>query len=32
MLKAYEFFQGCPRVVVPDNLKSAVISNNKKEL
>ena len=27
---AYEFFQGCPRVVVPDNLKSAVISNNKK--
>ena len=29
-VKAYEFFQGCPRVVVPDNLKSAVISNNKK--
>ena len=27
---AYDFFQGCPKVVVPDNLKSAVISNNKK--
>lgn len=24
-VKAYEFFQGCPRVVVPDNLKSAVL-------
>lgn len=27
---AYTFFGGCPRVVVPDNLKSAIISNNKK--
>jgi transposase len=26
---AYEFFGGTPRIVVPDNLKSAVISNNK---
>ena len=26
---AYEFFGGTPRVVVPDNLKSAVITNNK---
>jgi len=26
---AYEFFGGTPRVVVPDNLKSAIISNNK---
>jgi len=31
-VKAYEFFEGCPRVVVPDNLKSAVISNNKKRI
>ena len=27
---AYQFFGGAPQVVVPDNLKSAVISNNKK--
>ncbi len=27
---AYQFFGGVPEVVVPDNLKSAVISNNKK--
>lgn len=27
---AYEFFGGTPRVVVPDNLKSAVIFNDKK--
>ena len=26
---AYQFFGGVPKVVVPDNLKSAVISNNK---
>jgi len=26
---AYTFFGGTPRVVVPDNLKSAIISNNK---
>ncbi len=26
---AYQFFGGTPRVVVPDNLKSAIISNNK---
>lgn len=26
---AYEFFEGTPRVVVPDNLKSAVIFNDK---
>jgi len=26
----YNFFGGVPRVVVPDNLKSAIISNNKK--
>ena len=26
---AYQFFGGVPQVVVPDNLKSAVISNNK---
>jgi len=25
----YNFFKGVPRVVVPDNLKSAIISNNK---
>ena len=25
----YNFFGGVPRVVVPDNLKSAIISNNK---
>jgi len=27
---AYEFYEGVPKVMVPDNLKSAVISNNKK--
>lgn len=27
---AYHFFGGTPRIVVPDNLKSAIISNNKK--
>ena len=26
---AYEFFGGVPKIVVPDNLKSAVIKNNK---
>lgn len=26
---AYKFFGGTPRIVVPDNLKSAIISNNK---
>jgi len=25
----YEFFGGVPKIVVPDNLKSAVIKNNK---
>jgi len=29
-VRCYEFFGGVPRVVVPDNLKSAIISNNKK--
>jgi len=29
-VKAYQFFGGVPQVIVPDNLKSAVISNNKK--
>ena len=28
-VKCYEFFGGVPRIVVPDNLKSAIISNNK---
>lgn len=28
-VEAYQFFGGVPQVVVPDNLKSAVISNNK---
>ena len=28
-VSAYQFFGGVPEVVVPDNLKSAVISNNK---
>ncbi len=28
-VKCYEFFGGVPRAVVPDNLKSAIISNNK---
>lgn len=27
---AYEFYEGVPKVMVPDNLKSAVITNNKK--
>ena len=26
---AYEFFGGVPKINVPDNLKSAIISNNK---
>jgi len=26
---AYDFFGGVPKIVVPDNLKSAVIKNNK---
>ena len=26
---AYQFFEGVPKIVVPDNLKSAVIKNNK---
>lgn len=30
-VKAYEFFDGVPKIVVPDNLKSAVIKNNKKD-
>jgi len=29
---AYEFYEGVPKIMVPDNLKSAVISNNKKGL
>lgn len=29
---AYEFYGGVPKVNVPDNLKSAVISNSKKEI
>ena len=29
--KAYDFFQGVPKIVVPDNLKSAIIKNNKKD-
>jgi transposase len=28
-VSCYNFFGGAPRVVVPDNLKSAIISNNK---
>lgn len=28
-VQCYNFFGGVPRVVVPDNLKSAIISNNK---
>jgi len=28
-VECYNFFGGAPRVVVPDNLKSAIISNNK---
>jgi hypothetical protein len=27
---AYEFYEGVPKIMVPDNLKSAVIYNNKK--
>ena len=27
--KAFEFFNGVPKILVPDNLKSAVIKNNK---
>jgi len=29
-VQCYNFFGGVPRVVVPDNLKSAIITNNKK--
>jgi transposase len=29
-IKCYEFFGGTPNIVIPDNLKSAIISNNKK--
>lgn len=28
-VKAFEFFGGTPKIIVPDNLKSAVIKNNK---
>ena len=28
---AYEFFEGVPKIVIPDNLKSAVIKHSKKE-
>lgn len=28
-VKAFEFFGGVPKIIVPDNLKSAVIKNNK---
>jgi len=28
-VQCYNFFRGVPRVVVPDNLKSAIITNNK---
>ena len=27
---AFEFYEGVPKIMVPDNLKSAIISNNKK--
>jgi len=27
---AYEFYEGVPKVMIPDNLKSAIIKNNKK--
>ena len=27
---AFEFYEGIPKILVPDNLKSAIISNNKK--
>ena len=29
-VKAFEFYEGVPKILVPDNLKSAVIRNNKK--
>ena len=29
---AYEFYEGVPKVMVPDNLKSAIIKNNKNEI
>ncbi len=29
-IKAFEYYGGVPKILVPDNLKSAVISNNKK--
>ena len=29
-VEAFEFYEGVPKILVPDNLKSAVISNNKK--
>lgn len=30
-VKAFEFFNGVPKILVPDNLKSTVIKNNKKD-
>lgn len=29
-VSAFEFYEGVPKILVPDNLKSAIISNNKK--
>jgi len=29
-VQAFEFYEGVPKIMVPDNLKSAIISNNKK--
>lgn len=29
-VKAFEYYGGVPKILVPDNLKSAIISNNKK--
>lgn len=29
-MTAFEFYEGIPKILVPDNLKSAIISNNKK--
>ena len=29
-VEAFEFYEGVPKILIPDNLKSAVISNNKK--
>lgn len=29
-VKAFEYYEGVPKILVPDNLKSAIISNNKK--